>query len=345
MKLYFTSENKCEFERCVDDIVSSNVWSEGKYTELFEDSFEQYSKLNALTVSSGGAGLYLLYKYAEVKGKDVIIPGNTFWATAVAAKMAGANVVYADCNKEDLCLSYEDMVRKITPNTAAVVVVHIGGHIAFEIDKIADYCRKHHIALIEDCAHAHGAEWNGIRAGAWGIGGSYSFYATKTLTTGEGGMIVSKHKDLIEWCKRQRNYGKQLIDGRVTYQLLDGFNFRISEFTASLGYIQMKNLDTILKLKHSLAKKYDVIFNERVHLPKGMTSGYYKYIVFDQTLAEETGKVFKCSDQCHEIEHVKVELPNCKWIGEHHSCLPIYVNWDHAQDNIETLKKYLLGGS
>lgn len=107
----------------------------------------------------------------------------------------------------------------------------------------------------------------------------------------------------------------------------------------------MKNLDTILKLKHSLAKKYDVIFNERVHLPKGMTSGYYKYIVFDQTLAEETGKVFKCSDQCHEIEHVKVELPNCKWIGEHHSCLPIYVNWDHAQDNIETLKKYLLGGS
>ena len=78
-------------------------------------------------------------------------------------------------------------MQKITPNTKAVVVVHIGGHIAFEIEQIAKLCEERKIALIEDCAHAHGAQWNGRTAGSWGIAGSYSFYATKTMPLGEGG--------------------------------------------------------------------------------------------------------------------------------------------------------------
>lgn len=345
MKIYFTPENEKEFAKCVNDIVMNHAWSDGKYTRAFEECFTEYCDLDSAAVSSGGAGLYLLYKYVGVKGRDVIIPGNTFWATAVAAKLAGANVIYADCNKEDLCLSYEDMIQKVTPNTAAITVVHIGGHIAFDIEKIAKFCKEHGIALIEDCAHANGAEWNGKKAGSWGLGGYYSFYATKTLTTGEGGMVVSKEKAFIEWCKQQRNYGKELINGRVTYQAFDGFNFRISEFTAALGCIQMKNLDTILEMKRSLAAKYDEIFQDRVYLPEGMKSGYYKYIVFHQKLAEETGKVFACSDQCHTIDHTGVDLPNCKWVGENHSCPPIYVNWDHVQDEVAALAEYLIGGN
>lgn len=139
MKIYFNRDNKMQFYHYVDEIFKSNFWSEGKMTRAFEEECEEVLDLPACAVCNGGAALFLLYQYAGVKGKDVIIPANTFWATAMAAKMAGANIIYADCNRYDLCLSFEDLKRKITPNTAAVTVVHIGGYIAFDIEKIAAF--------------------------------------------------------------------------------------------------------------------------------------------------------------------------------------------------------------
>ena len=112
-------------------------------------------------------------------------------------------------------MCYEDMVSKVTPDTKAVIVVHIGGHIAFDIERIASFCVERHIALIEDCAHAHGAEWNGKIAGSYGLAGSYSFYATKTMPLGEGGMVVSRDKELISWMRKFRNYGKEVLAGNI----------------------------------------------------------------------------------------------------------------------------------
>src|SRR3989338_10442751 len=111
---------------------------------------------------------------------------------------AGGRVEFVDCNKDDLCLSVEDLKKKIDLyNPKAVWVVHIGGPLAFQIDEIFEVCRNKNIALLEDCAHAHGASWNGKKPGAWGDAGVYSFYATKTGSTGEGGMLVSKNKRLL----------------------------------------------------------------------------------------------------------------------------------------------------
>ncbi len=342
MKIYFTEENKQEYFRCVNEIIDTNWWSDGKYTRNFEQMNNDYCGMESVALSNAGAALYMLYKYAGVKGKDVIIPGNTFWATASTAKLAGANVIYADCNKEDLCLSYNDMVKRVTKNTAAITVVHIGGHIAFDIEKIAKFCSENNIALIEDCAHAHGAEWNGRKAGSWGIGGAYSFYATKTLSTGEGGLLVTKNKELAEWCKIQRNYGKKLVDNKITYPHLDGFNFRMSEFTAALGCIQMSNLEDIIAQKRALASKYDKIFDNRVHFPEGMKSGYYKYIIFNQDLKQQTGKVFGLTDQCSYIEAKNHDLPNSNWVGENHYCPPIYNNWEHAEKSIDEIADILI---
>ena len=202
---------------------------------------------------------------------------------------------------------------------------HIGGHIAFDIDKIAKFCNEKKIALVEDCAHAHGAEWNGKSAGSWGIAGSYSFYATKTMPLGEGGMVVSKNRELIDWMKKFRNYGKEVISGNVvTYPLKTGFNYRINEFTSALGIIQLERLPMILEWKTELAEKYNKIFDNRVKIPEGMRSGYYKYIVFDYAIKEETGKVFNKTDFGNEIEGKRVNLPNSYWIAEHHKCVPIY---------------------
>jgi dTDP-4-amino-4,6-dideoxygalactose transaminase len=328
----------------LDEIFESNFWSDGKMTRRFEESFEAFTGLPSCAVTSGGTGLLSILEYVHVRDGEVIVPANTFWATAQAAKKAGAKVVYADCNKEDLCMSYTDMVSKVTPNTKAVILVHIGGHIAFETEKIARYCEEHHIALIEDCAHAHGAQWNGKCAGSYGLAGSYSFYATKTMPLGEGGMVVSKDRELIAWMKKFRNYGKEVLPGNiVTYPMKEGFNYRISEFTAALGIVQMEHLPVILEWKRTLAEKFDRIFDKRVVLPEGMVSGYYKYIVFDEELKEETGKVFNHTDFGNEIEGISLELPNSYWAAQHHKCAPIYYGWEQAELSAEAIKEYLLG--
>lgn len=342
MVIPFEEEYRERYYKLLDEVFASNFWSDGKMTRTFEEKFGKYTGLNACAVTSGGAGLLSILDYVGVKGAEVIVPANTFWATAQAVRKAGAQVVYADCNREDLCMCYDDMISKVTERTKAVVVVHIGGHIAFDIKKIAKFCNEKKIALIEDCAHAHGAEWNGNAAGSFGIAGSYSFYATKTMPLGEGGMIVSKDKELIDWVKKYRNYGKEVLDGNVvTYPLKDGFNYRMNEFTAALGIVQLEHLPKILEWKRVLAEKFDQIFENRVYLPEGMKSGYYKYIVFDYQLKEETGKVFNKTDFGNEIEGIKMDLPNSYWAAEHHKCAPIYYGWDKADLAVDDIKQYL----
>ena len=137
MIIPFEEEYRKKFFELENQIFDSNFWSEGKMLRTFEERFGEYIKLGAKAVSSGGAALLAILDYIDVKGKDVLVPSNTFWADARAVKMAGGNPIYVDCNRNDLCMSYEDMKAKITENTKAVIVVHIGGHIAFQIEEMA----------------------------------------------------------------------------------------------------------------------------------------------------------------------------------------------------------------
>lgn len=341
MVIPFEEEYRKKFYELEEQIFDSNFWSEGKMQRTFEEKFGEYVKLGARAVSSGGAGLLAILEYVDVRGKDVIVPANTFWADARAVQLAGGNVVFADCNREDLCLSLEDLKKKVTENTKAVIVVHIGGHLAFQIEEIAKYCEEKGIALIEDCAHVHGGWWNGKTGGHYGIAGAYSFYATKTMPLGDGGMVVSKNQDLLKWIEKYRNYGKEVIDGHVYYKLSDGFNFRINEFTAALGIVQMERLPQILAWKRELAQKYDRIFENRVRLPEGMESGYYKYIVFDTPLSQETGQVFGPGDLGDVIAGVEANVPNSHWVVEHHKCAPIYLGYEYAEKSADELREIL----
>ncbi len=342
MVLPFDQECRKRYYELLDQVFESNMWSDGAMQRRFEEMFAEFTELNACAVSSGGTGLVTILDYIDVKDKDVVVPANTFWATAQAVNKCNGHVIYADCNRDDLCLSLESLKEVVTENTKAVIVVHIGGHIAFQIEEIKQFCEQKGIVLIEDCAHAHGAKWNGKSAGGWGFAGSYSFYATKTIPLGEGGMIVSKDKDFIEFAKKYRNYGKGVIDGVVTYPIKTGFNFRINEMTAALGIVQMEQTPRILEWKRELAQKYDEIFDNRVRFPDGMTSGYYKYIVFDYELKEVTGKVFGPNDLGYRVEGLDMELPNSEWVTRHHKCAPMYYGWDKSGYSVDELKTYLL---
>ena len=199
MIIPFEKEYREKYYELEEKIFDSNFWSEGEMQRRFEEDFGKYVKLGARAVSNCGSALYTVLEYVNVRGFDVLLPANTFWADARAVQMAGGHPIFVDCNKEDLCMSVEDLERKITNNTKAVIVVHIGGHIAFQINEIVEVCNKKGIALIEDCAHVHGGWWNGKTGGHYGLAGVYSFYATKTMPLGDGGMVVSRDEKLLQF--------------------------------------------------------------------------------------------------------------------------------------------------
>jgi len=308
-----------------DEIFQTNRWSEGPFTQKFEDLWSEWNKLGSVAFSSWAGAALAALDYFDVCGQTVLCPSNTFMATPLAAIKAGAHVEFVDCNRDDLCISFDDFVRKAEEHKPkAAWLVHIGGHIAFQVEEIAEYCRSEGIALLEDCAHAHGASWNGKKPGSWGDAGVYSYYATKTISTGEGGMLVSNHSDLLDYAKKFRNYGK------FEHQV-EGLNYRLSEFTAALGVVQTERMDDIVTWKNDYARDVlDARHPNRLLLPEGMTSGLYKYIVFDP-VEPSTGKVY--DEPCHRILGRDDSLPNTDWAAENHWCVPIYYHGGTEGDN------------
>ncbi|MFX1535013.1 MAG: DegT/DnrJ/EryC1/StrS family aminotransferase [Promethearchaeota archaeon] len=312
----FEKEDSAKLHQYWDEIISSQQWSEGKFTKGFEQKWEKYNGAYSVAFSSWGGAALAALEFFNLKRKTVLCPSNTFMATPLSVVKAGGHVEFVDCNKNDLCMSFDDLKTKIEQyNPAGVWVIHIGGHIAFQIEKIAEICREKGIVLLEDCAHAHGATWKGRKAGTWGDAGVYSFYATKTISTGEGGMLVTNDFNLCEFAKKYRNYGK------FEYQV-QGLNYRMNEFTAAIGCLAIDRLDEIVAWKNEYAQKHlDIKFSNRVVFPEGMISGYYKYIVFEE-IEESTGKVY--DQPCHKIMKKEYELKNSDWISKNHWCVPIY---------------------
>jgi perosamine synthetase len=312
----FDDRDRARLHELIDGVIDSNQWSEGRMTAAFEQAWEQWNDLPSVATSGWTGGALAALSFAGVAGETVLCPSNTFMATPLAALHLGADVQFVDCNREDLCMSFasfEAAAERSKPRAA--ILVHIGGHIAFEVEQIAAYCAEHGIFLLEDCAHAHGASWSGRKPGSWGDAGVYSFYATKTVSTGEGGVLVSKRPEVLDHARDYRNYGKP------TYEV-QGLNFRMSEFTAALALIQAERMPEIVAWKNEVARaELDPQYPARLELPDGMTSGYYKYIVLDW-LEKSTGRVY--DEPCHRVMGHDIELPNSDWVARNHSCVPLY---------------------
>jgi dTDP-4-amino-4,6-dideoxygalactose transaminase len=300
-----------------DAILASQRWTEGPMTERFESAWAARHGIGAVALGSWTGGALAALRFAGVgRGDTVLCPSNTFMATPLAALHLGAEVAFVDCGRDDLCATLAEFERGIREHRPkAAFLVHIGGHLAFETEAIAELCRTEGVFLIEDCAHAHGATWRGRHPGTFGDAGVYSFYATKTISTGEGGMLVSRHHDLLEFARAFRNYGKP-------DHATEGLNLRMHEFTAALGVVQAERLDEIVAWKNAMAREHlDPLHPARLELPDGMVSGLYKYIVFDP-IERSTGKVYDAP--CHRIMETGDELPNSDWVAGHHWCVPLY---------------------
>ena len=319
----FDERDRGRLHELIDQMLDSGYWSEGSLVDRFESAWSGWNELPAVALSSWAGGAIAALHFAGVAGKTVLCPSNTFMATPLTAIRSGATVHFVDCNREDLCMSFEDFERKAEQHRpAAAFLVHIGGHIAFDSERIAAYCADHGIFLIEDCAHAHGASWNGRKPGSYGDAGVFSMYATKTITSGEGGVLVSRRAEVTEHARAFRNYGKP--DFRV-----QGLNFRMNELTAALALVGIERLEEIVAWKNEVARtQLDPRHPSRLELPAGMTSGLYKYIVFEW-LERSTGRVY--DEPCHRILGEQVDLPNSDWVARNHSCLSLYYRPGEAE--------------
>ena len=312
----FDQRDRARLHALWDQVFESQQWSEGELTKAFEAAWGAHNGLPAVAFNGWTGAALAALEWAGVRGETVLVPSNTFMATPLAAITAGARVEFVDCNRDDLCMSFDDLERKVHEHKPrAVFLVHIGGHLAFDSHRIAELCAAEGIVLIEDCAHAHGAEWDGRRAGTFGDVGVWSFAPTKTISTGEGGMFVSRNADAVEFARAFRNYGKP------DYSVL-GLNFRMNEFTAAIGVVQTERLPEIVRWKNEAARVHvDPVHPSRLQLPEGMTSGLYKCIVFEP-IERSTGKVY--DEPCHRVLGHAVELPNSDWVADNHWCVPLY---------------------
>jgi perosamine synthetase len=312
----FDERDRPHFHALVDEVLDSGQWSHGAMNARFEEAWSAWNGAPAVALGSWAGGAIAALEYAGVRGEAVLCPSNTFMATPLAIMAAGGKPVFVDCSRDDLCASLaavEVAIDRHRPR--ACVLVHIGGHIAFESEAIAGACRAHDVFLLEDCAHAHGAGWKGRRPGTFGDAGVYSFYATKTVSTGEGGMLVSRDEDLLAYARAFRDYGKPDYD-------VPGLNFRMSEFTAAMGLLQTERMEEIVAWKNAAAREQlDALHPGRIQLPDGMISGLYKYIVFDP-IEQSSGKVY--DQPCHRILRTGDDLPNTDWVAENHWCVPLY---------------------
>lgn len=312
----FDPRDRARLHALWDEVIDSGQWSHGPMTARLEAAWAAHDGLEAVATASWTGGALAALRYADVRGQAVLCPSNTFMATPLAIRAAGGRPVFVDCDRDDLCLApgaVEAAIARHRPR--ACVLVHIGGHLAFGAEAIARMCEQAGVFLLEDCAHAHGASWHGRRPGSYGDAGVYSLYATKTISAGEGGVLVSRDPELLAYARAFRDYGKP--DYAV-----EGLNFRMSEFTAALGLVGIGRMDDIVAWKNAEARAVlDPEHPGRLRLPDGMVSGLYKYVTFDP-IERSTGRVY--DQPCHRIMGTDETLPNTDWVAAHHWCVPLY---------------------
>lgn len=229
----------------------------GQKIKEFERQFAEYHGTKyAVAFNSATAALHAAIVATGVQpGGEVIVPPYTFTSTATCGLMHNAIPVFADIDDVVFGLDPDAVERAITPLTRAIIVVHLFGHPA-NLDALIAVAKKHNLRLIEDCAQAPGAKWNGRFVGTFGDCGIFSFTESKTITTGEGGMLITNDAGIAEQARMVRNHGEMIAEGqkeRTYSSSMLGWNYRMTEMEAALGIAQLKKLDILNEIRIELA--------------------------------------------------------------------------------------------
>ncbi len=237
----------------VGDVLQSGQLAQGPKVKEFEEKFAEYIGTKyAVAVSNGTAALQLALIALGVRpGDEVITSPLSFFASASSILLIGAKPVFVDVEERTYNIDPKKIRAAITPKTKAIMVVHLHGHPA-DMDPILEVAREESIPVLEDAAQAHGAEYKGKKAGSLGDAAAFSFYATKNMTTGEGGMITTDSKEIAEMVSLLRHHGQT---SRYIHNYL-GYNMRMTELQAAIGLVQLRKLDANNERRRKIAKRY-----------------------------------------------------------------------------------------
>jgi len=342
-------------------LLQTGFISMGRNVAEFERLWAEFCGVKyAVGTANGTSALEIILRAIDVKGKTVVVPSHTFIATAVAAIHAGARVIFVDCQRDNFQLDPKDLRRKIRQDTKAVVLVHMSGIISPHFDEIKSICEQHGIPLVEDAAHAHGATIDGRKAGALGVAGSFSFFSTKVLTTGEGGMIVTDDEAIYQRALAFRDHGRFGAEPNLHDDI--GYNWRPSELNAVLGVAQMRRVGEIVERRRAIARRYDEKLQAReipgvrlLKIPGRIQSSYYKYVIYlepplqrdvlKRRLKEDYGVSLAgdlydrpCHSQPLFARHPETvvaqradRFPETDYVVANHVCLPLYFDLTDAE--------------
>jgi perosamine synthetase len=344
-RIVFSDDDRAAVLAMVDQTLRTGSLTLGPFTRELEDAFRaRHEAPHAVAVSSGTSALEIVLRSLGVEGREVVVPANTFFASAAAVLHAGGTPRFADVAPDTLALSASTVEAALGESTAGVVLVHIGGLISPEVDAIRALCERRGLFLVEDAAHAHGSSFDGRPAGSFGVASAFSFYPTKVMTTGEGGMIVTADERIRDDAHIYRDQGKAGFLGGDHVRL--GYAWRMSELQAAVGIVQLRRLDEFIKIRREVADQYDDALAgiegiAPLSPSPGAETNYYKYIAMldpgidrqavKQALKEEHGVSLSGEVYASPLHQQPVfaglhegALPVAEDVCRRHVCLPIH---------------------
>lgn len=279
--------NKIALCRAVSEIEKSGILTKGKFVAGFQDGLKKYLNTSyALATTSATTALHLGLLAGEVKaGDEVLVSDFSFPASGNVVAQIGAKPVFVDINLETFCINIEDLKKKITKKTKAIMVVHAFGYPA-QMAEIMKIAKTHQLFVIEDAACAIGSQHKSKFLGTWADVGCFSFHPRKVITTGEGGAIITNNKKIADRLEILRNHGG--VSGKNGIEFVEiGYNYRMSELQAAMGLEQIRRAPSIIKKRQIIAKKYLKLLKDLagVTLPLEPVDGDFNFQSFVVLLA------------------------------------------------------------
>ena len=298
-----------EIDTAIFDVIGNSSYIGGEQVSKFEMEFAKYVTVkHCIGVANGTDAIEIALKSLNLKpGSEVIVPANSFISTSEAVTNSGHRVVFCDICPESCNIDVNDLKKKITGNTKAIIVVHLYG-LPAPIEEIIDLSKKNEIKILEDCAQAHGATVNGKHVGSLGDIGTFSFYPGKNLGAyGDAGAIVTNNSELAEKCRRIANHGRT----KKYDHDLEGRNSRLDAIQAAVLLIKLKYLDIWISKRRKIAQVYnDLLPNELLlqNVPQNIEHAFHLFVI--RTNDRDGLKVFLEKNQVQTGVHYPIALPD-----------------------------------
>jgi len=366
-------------KKAVMKVMESQLLSSlaGNVVETFEKEFAEYIGVkHAIAVNSGTAALHISIASLDIgPGDEVIIPPYTFIATASSILHNNAIPIFADIDNQSYTLDPESVKKKISNKTKAIIPVHLGG-VTADMGPLLDIAEENNLHIIEDACQSHGAKYNGKKVGSIGDLGTFSFYPSKNMTTGEGGIVTTNSSKLARQCRLLRHHGEPYW---YSYNRL-GWNYRMTEIQGALGRVQLKKLDEYIRIRNENAQYLtdgvnDIVGIDPPYIPEYCEPAYnywigrihpdvigldkdqfiskfpnskilypkplYETKLFQKKIAYPRGCPWSCPFYGEELDYTKIKLPIVEKVAIEIFALDIYpgISKEELDDNISIMRK------